>query len=276
LKGVDQRRFINALPAGAVHQNGGALHPAEGVGADNSLRLGCERAGQRYEICPREELRKTIEVMDGIGAAVPAMPAPGGFAAERNVAKIVTAWLAMEVLGPDYRFETRFYLDRDRVLYIRGGGDPFLISEELAQLASALVAIIGKQPLSGIVLDASYYPSDIRIPGNALRLSDGRSQLLGPSLPTRQEPRRVSSLEGRERAPPKVTEWEPKRRRRRHCLAKLLLIFGIPEPHSRYVRALDPLIEVVIDNEAVHARRAPLEAPGQCYRTLGAGAFLGT
>ena len=60
-----------------------------------------------------------------------------------SVAKIVTAWLAMEVLGADYRFETRFYLDSDRVLYIRGGGDPFLISEELAQLASALVAALG-------------------------------------------------------------------------------------------------------------------------------------
>src|SRR3954462_15595435 len=82
-----------------------------------------------------------------------------------SVAKIVTAWLAMDVLGADYRFETRFYLNADRVLYIRGGGDPFLISEELAQLASALVAAIGKQPLTGIVLDASYYPSDIRIPG---------------------------------------------------------------------------------------------------------------
>ena len=82
-----------------------------------------------------------------------------------SVAKIVTAWLAMEVLGADYRFETRFYLNTDRVLYIRGGGDPFLISEELSQLASALVATIGKQPLSGIVLDASYYPSDMRIPG---------------------------------------------------------------------------------------------------------------
>jgi hypothetical protein len=82
-----------------------------------------------------------------------------------SVTKIVTAWLAMEVLGGDYRFETRFYLDGDRVLYIRGGGDPFLISEELARLASELVAAIGKKPLSGIVLDASYYPSDIRIPG---------------------------------------------------------------------------------------------------------------
>jgi D-alanyl-D-alanine carboxypeptidase/D-alanyl-D-alanine-endopeptidase (penicillin-binding protein 4) len=82
-----------------------------------------------------------------------------------SVAKVVTGWLAMEVLGPDYRFKTTFYLDRDRFLYIRGGGDPFLISEELAVLASALVSVIGKQPLTGIVLDASYYPSDLRIPG---------------------------------------------------------------------------------------------------------------
>jgi len=48
-----------------------------------------------------------------------------------SVTKIMTAWLALEVLGGDYRFETRFYLDDKRVLYVRGGGDPFLISEEL-------------------------------------------------------------------------------------------------------------------------------------------------
>jgi serine-type D-Ala-D-Ala carboxypeptidase/endopeptidase (penicillin-binding protein 4) len=51
------------------------------------------------------------------------------------------------------------------VLYVRGGGDPFLISEELARLAPQLVAAVGKDPLTGIVLDASYYPSDLRIPG---------------------------------------------------------------------------------------------------------------
>jgi D-alanyl-D-alanine carboxypeptidase/D-alanyl-D-alanine-endopeptidase (penicillin-binding protein 4) len=82
-----------------------------------------------------------------------------------SVAKIVTAWLAVEVLGPSYRFETKFYLDDKRVLYIRGGGDPFLISEELAELAPQLVAAIGKEPITGIVLDASYYPADLRIPG---------------------------------------------------------------------------------------------------------------
>ena len=57
-----------------------------------------------------------------------------------SVTKIVTAWLALAALGPDYRFKTRFYLDKNRVLYIRGGGDPYLISEELAVLAPKLVA----------------------------------------------------------------------------------------------------------------------------------------
>jgi D-alanyl-D-alanine carboxypeptidase/D-alanyl-D-alanine-endopeptidase (penicillin-binding protein 4) len=90
-------------------------------------------------------------------ADVPFVPA--------SVAKIVTAWLAMEVLGGDYRFQTSFYLDANRVLYVRGSGDPFLISEELALLAPKLVAAIGKETITGIVLDASYYPSDLRIPG---------------------------------------------------------------------------------------------------------------
>ena len=82
-----------------------------------------------------------------------------------SVTKIVTAWLALEVLGADYRFETRFYLDAKRVLYVKGGGDPYLISEELKPLASALVAKIGKAPITGLVVDASYYPSNLRIPG---------------------------------------------------------------------------------------------------------------
>ena len=32
-----------------------------------------------------------------------------------SVAKIVTSWLAMEALGGDYRFETRFYVNDARV-----------------------------------------------------------------------------------------------------------------------------------------------------------------
>ena len=109
-----------------------------------------------------------VLVIDGKGNELVVQNADKPFV-PASVVKIATAWLSMEVLGADYRFETRFYLDSQRVLYVRGGGDPFLISEELAQLASALVAAIGKQPLTGIVLDASYYPSDIRIPGHVHR-----------------------------------------------------------------------------------------------------------
>src|SRR5215218_9979900 len=83
-----------------------------------------------------------VLVMDQKGNELVAQNADTPFV-PASVAQIVTAWLAMEVLGADYRFETRFYLDGNRVLYIRGGGDTFLISEELAQLASALVATIG-------------------------------------------------------------------------------------------------------------------------------------
>jgi D-alanyl-D-alanine carboxypeptidase/D-alanyl-D-alanine-endopeptidase (penicillin-binding protein 4) len=103
-------------------------------------------------------------VMDAEGNELAAQNADEPFV-PASVTKIVTAWLAMEVLGGDYRFVTRFYVDGKRVLYVHGGGDPFLISEELASLATKLVAAVGKEPITGIVLDASYYPSNLRIPG---------------------------------------------------------------------------------------------------------------
>jgi D-alanyl-D-alanine carboxypeptidase/D-alanyl-D-alanine-endopeptidase (penicillin-binding protein 4) len=108
--------------------------------------------------------RGLVLVMDAEGNELVAQNIDEPFV-PASVTKIVTAWLAMEVLGGDYRFKTRFYLDNKRVLYVRGGGDPFLISEELAPLATELVAKIGKKPITGMVIDASYYPSNLRVPG---------------------------------------------------------------------------------------------------------------
>lgn len=105
-----------------------------------------------------------VLVVDAKGDALIAQNADEPFV-PASVAKIVTAWLAMEVLGGDYRFETCFYLDDKRVLYVRGGGDPFLVSEELKPLAADLVAKIGKAPITGIVVDGGYYPPDLKIPG---------------------------------------------------------------------------------------------------------------
>ncbi|MFK8034694.1 MAG: D-alanyl-D-alanine carboxypeptidase/D-alanyl-D-alanine-endopeptidase, partial [Hyphomicrobiales bacterium] len=105
-----------------------------------------------------------VLVMDEQGKVLVSQNADQAFV-PASVAKIVTAWLAMEVLGREHRFQTQFYLDKKRVLYVRGGGDPFLISEELALLAPKLLNATGKKPFSGIVLDTSYFPNKLRIPG---------------------------------------------------------------------------------------------------------------
>src|SRR5262245_43283995 len=64
-----------------------------------------------------------VLVMDEKGNELVAQNADQPFV-PASVTKIVTAWLALEVLGGDYRFQTRFYLDGERRLYVRGGGDP--------------------------------------------------------------------------------------------------------------------------------------------------------
>ena len=121
-----------------------------------------------------------------------------------SVAKVVTAWLAMEVLGPDYRFKTHFYLDENRVLYVRGGGDPMLVSEELALLAPALVAAVGTEPITGIVLDPSYYPDEVRIPGieNNSRSYNALNSALAVNFNTINAVRRGKSVVSGEKQTP--------------------------------------------------------------------------
>ncbi len=80
--------------------------------------------------------------------------------------KVLTAWLALEHWGPDFRFTTEFFLDDHQLLWIRGRGDPMLVSEELASVAAALKSR-GVGPLAGIGIDESYYAADIDIPGRA-------------------------------------------------------------------------------------------------------------
>src|SRR5437763_15617746 len=96
-----------------------------------------------------------VLVMDAEGKELVAQHADEPFV-PASVTKIVTAWLALEVLGGDYRCETRFYLDQDRVLYVHGGADPFLLSDELTLLARRLVAAVGRQPITAIARDARY------------------------------------------------------------------------------------------------------------------------
>lgn len=144
-----------------------------------------------------------VLVMDAEGKELVAQNADEPFV-PASVTKLVTAWLALQVLGGDYRFETRFYLDAKRRLYVRGGGDPFLISEELAPLASELVAAIGNKPITGIVLDASYYPTSLSIPGveGTNRSFDALNSALAVNFNTIEAIRHGNKVESAEKQTP--------------------------------------------------------------------------
>ena len=70
--------------------------------------------------------------------------------------KIATALAALEILGPDHRIRTEFYLRNDSVLCIKGYGDPYLISERINEIAITLKNL-GLSKVNGIVLDNSYF-----------------------------------------------------------------------------------------------------------------------
>jgi D-alanyl-D-alanine carboxypeptidase/D-alanyl-D-alanine-endopeptidase (penicillin-binding protein 4) len=90
-----------------------------------------------------------------------------------STTKLVTAWLALNHWGEEHRFKTDFYLDESTakpVLWIKGYGDPFLVSEELVIIARTISARLkakGIYKIAGLRLDTSYFASNIKLPGTA-------------------------------------------------------------------------------------------------------------
>lgn len=97
--------------------------------------------------------------------------------------KLVTAAAGLELLGPDYVWETRVWLDPwegvggreqltaalpERVagnVYLQGGGDPTLLQEDLQRLARLLYSR-GLRHIGGdVVFDASFFDDRLRGPG---------------------------------------------------------------------------------------------------------------
>jgi D-alanyl-D-alanine carboxypeptidase/D-alanyl-D-alanine-endopeptidase (penicillin-binding protein 4) len=82
-----------------------------------------------------------------------------------STTKLVTAWLALKHWGEDYHFTTRFYLDNTtHTLWIKGSGDPFLISEELQLIANNLKKQ-GIKQINAIGLDNSLFQANVLLPG---------------------------------------------------------------------------------------------------------------
>jgi len=78
--------------------------------------------------------------------------------------KILTAQIALDLLGPEFRFATKCSLSATNDLTIKGFGDPFLVSDEL-RLLSRHVYNGGITAVKGLYLDDSYFSINPDIPG---------------------------------------------------------------------------------------------------------------
>jgi D-alanyl-D-alanine carboxypeptidase/D-alanyl-D-alanine-endopeptidase (penicillin-binding protein 4) len=81
-----------------------------------------------------------------------------------SIIKIVTAMIARDLLGDEFRFSTGFYTNARGDLAIKGFGDPFLISDEIRIIAQQL-RNSGVSRFNRIMLDQSYFAEDLAIPG---------------------------------------------------------------------------------------------------------------
>jgi D-alanyl-D-alanine carboxypeptidase/D-alanyl-D-alanine-endopeptidase (penicillin-binding protein 4) len=80
-----------------------------------------------------------------------------------SVLKVLTAHVALTHLGPDFRFTTGFHQDAAGCLYVRGHGDPLLVSEVLADLARSLAPRLA--PVTDLVVDDGDFARPLTIPG---------------------------------------------------------------------------------------------------------------
>jgi serine-type D-Ala-D-Ala carboxypeptidase/endopeptidase (penicillin-binding protein 4) len=70
--------------------------------------------------------------------------------------KIVTSSAALELLGPDYRFQTRVYR-QGRALYLKGEGDPVLHYEDLLDIARLVDDNVDLASIETLYVDDSVF-----------------------------------------------------------------------------------------------------------------------
>ena len=88
-----------------------------------------------------------------------------------STVKILTALIALEHWGGNHRFSTEFYFDSSlNYLWVKGYGDPYLISEEI-DLIVAKLEQAGITEFDGIGVDTSYFDNSITIDGQGKSLN---------------------------------------------------------------------------------------------------------
>jgi D-alanyl-D-alanine carboxypeptidase/D-alanyl-D-alanine-endopeptidase (penicillin-binding protein 4) len=95
-------------------------------------------------------------IISGCNSDTPYIPA--------SILKIPTALAAFSILGHGYRFKTHFYTDSQDNLYIKGFGDPLLISEEIKLIFDEL-GKRGVQRINSIFVDTTSFALEQQVPG---------------------------------------------------------------------------------------------------------------
>lgn len=100
--------------------------------------------------------------------------------------KVATSLAALKRLGPDYRFQTHFFIDSVGTLYIKGYGDPYLVSEEVSLILERLEAH-GVNVINDIVIDDSAFQLPAETPSwsdNSLNPYDAANNALAVNFNT--------------------------------------------------------------------------------------------
>ena len=83
-----------------------------------------------------------------------------------SILKLLTSLIAFHYLGPNFRYTTEFYLDKQSNFKIKGFGDPLLISEIINEVSARLSDLIGDSiVLNDLVVDDSHFNQPLTIPG---------------------------------------------------------------------------------------------------------------
>jgi D-alanyl-D-alanine carboxypeptidase/D-alanyl-D-alanine-endopeptidase (penicillin-binding protein 4) len=143
----------------------GALVLVAATSAGSSSTMSPPVNGQLEAIIKRElpaNCSLTLQVVDLESGRVILEKNPDLPLIPASTMKVVTSAAALQVLHPDFTFVTEVLADSVRNesvgnLYVRGGGDPYLVNEELFALTRALKDK-GLQEIRGsIVVDDSYF-----------------------------------------------------------------------------------------------------------------------
>jgi D-alanyl-D-alanine carboxypeptidase/D-alanyl-D-alanine-endopeptidase (penicillin-binding protein 4) len=129
-----------------------------------------------------------------------------------SIVKIATTLAALQILNPQYRFETYFFVDEDQNIYIKGFGDPFLISEEIARIVKTLKKL-GCRRINDIYLDDTAFdiPASVEWAGSSDNPYDAPNNALAVNFNTvniiKDQDGKVSSAEEQTPTIPMMSEF---------------------------------------------------------------------